>query len=59
MHLQMLFGKCTCPKDLPYCVCGAISLGRVINKKPIIPTEEEQRQNSRAKSAKLRIFERD
>ena len=55
----MHFGKCTCPKDLPYCVCGAISLGKVINKKPIVPTEEEQSENSRAKSAKLRIFERE
>ena len=51
-------GKCTCPKDLPYCVCGAISYGRIITKKPIIPTENEQENNSRAKSAKLRIFER-
>ena len=51
-------GKCTCPKDLPYCVCGAKSLGRIINKKPIIATEEEQLENSRSKSAKLRIFER-
>lgn len=51
-------GKCTCPKDLPYCVCGAKSLGKIINKKPIIATEEEQAENSRSKSAKLRIFER-
>ncbi len=51
-------GKCTCPKDLPYCVCGAKSEGKIINKKPIIATEEEQVENSRAKSAKLRIFEK-
>ena len=51
-------GKCTCPKDLPYCVCGAKSLGEIITKKPIIATEEEQIENSRSKSAKLRIFER-
>ena len=51
-------GKCTCPKDLPYCVCGAKSEGKIINKKPIIATEEEQRENSRSKSAKLRIFEK-
>ena len=51
-------GKCTCPKDLPYCVCGAKSLGEIINKKPIIATEEEQLENSRSKSAKLRIFKR-
>lgn len=51
-------GKCTCPKDLPYCVCGAKSEGKIINKKPIIATEKEQEENSRSKSAKLRIFER-
>ena len=51
-------GKCTCPADLPYCVCGAKSLGKIINKKPIIATEEEMEKNSRSKSAKLRIFER-
>ena len=51
-------GKCTCPKDLPYCVCGAKSEGKIINKKPIIATKEEQEENSRAKSAKLRIFEK-
>ena len=51
-------GKCTCPKDLPYCVCGAKSEGKIINKKPIIATEEEQKENSRSKSAKLRIFEK-
>ena len=51
-------GKCTCPKDLPYCVCGAVSLGEIITKKPIIATKEEQLENSRSKSAKLRIFER-
>ena len=51
-------GKCTCPKDLPYCVCGAKSFGKIMNKKPIIATEEEQEENSRSKSAKLRIFEK-
>jgi len=51
-------GKCTCPKDLPYCVCGAKSEGKIINKKPIIATEDEQKENSRSKSAKLRIFEK-
>ena len=51
-------GKCTCPKDLPYCVCGAKSLGEIITKKPIVATEEEKNRNSRSKSAKLRIFER-
>lgn len=51
-------GMCTCPKDIPYCVCGAKELGTVITRKPIIASEEEQRENSRAKSAKLRIFEK-
>ena len=51
-------GKCTCPKDLPYCVCGAKKLGKIINKKPIIASDDEQKENSRAKSAKLRIFEK-
>lgn len=51
-------GKCTCPSDLPYCMCGAKSLGKIINKKPIMATAEEIKRNSRSKSAKLRIFER-
>lgn len=51
-------GKCTCPKDLPYCVCGSKNLGKIINKKPIEATKEELNYNSRSKSAKLRIFEK-
>ena len=51
-------GKCTCPSDLPYCVCGAKSLGKIITRKPIVASKEEQEENSRSKSAKLRIFER-
>ena len=51
-------GKCTCPSDLPYCVCGAKSKGNIITKKPIIATKEEQEENTRSKSAKLRIFEK-
>ena len=51
-------GKCTCPSDLPYCACGAKTLGKIITKKPIIATKEEQEENSRSKSAKLRIFEK-
>lgn len=49
-------GKCTCPKDLPYCVCNYESFGKVITKKPILPTNKEQEENSRSRSAKLRIF---
>lgn len=51
-------GRCTCPKDLPYCICGCEEKGKIINKKPIIASEAEQEENSRAKSAKLRIFEK-
>ena len=51
-------GMCTCPKDIPYCVCGAKELGKVITRKPIIAREEEQKENTRSKSAKLRIFEK-
>ena len=51
-------GKCTCPKDLPYCVCGSKTLGKIINKKPIEASKEELEINSRSASAKLRIFER-
>ena len=51
-------GKCMCPPDLPYCICNSKSLGKIITKKPILPTEEETIKNSRSKSAKLRVFER-
>ncbi len=49
---------CTCPPSFPVCVCGNVSRGKVITRKPILPGEEELRENSRSKSAKLRIFER-
>lgn len=49
---------CTCPPELPVCVCGKKSRGRVITRKPILPGEEEMEMNPRAKSAKLRVFER-
>jgi 16S rRNA (cytosine1402-N4)-methyltransferase len=49
---------CTCPPDFPVCVCGNVSKGRVITRKPILPSQEEQEQNPRSKSAKLRVFER-
>ena len=51
-------GVCKCPPGLPYCMCGKVTKGKIITKKPIIPTDEEQQENSRSKSAKLRIFER-
>lgn len=47
---------CTCPKNFPVCVCGNKSKGKVLMRKPILPSEEELEANPRAKSAKLRIF---
>ena len=49
---------CICPSHFPVCVCGNVSKGKVITRKPILPSEEELEYNSRSKSAKLRIFER-
>ncbi len=49
---------CTCPPDFPVCVCGNKSKGKVITRKPILPSEEELNENSRSKSAKLRVFEK-
>lgn len=49
---------CTCPKNFPTCVCGKKSKGKVITRKPILPSEEELKLNLRSKSAKLRIFEK-
>ncbi len=49
---------CTCPKNFPVCVCGQKSRGKVITRKPILPSEEELEENSRSRSAKLRIFEK-
>ena len=49
---------CTCPPDFPVCVCGKTSKGKVLTRKPILPTEEEMDLNPRSKSAKLRVFER-
>ena len=49
---------CTCPSNFPVCVCGNKSKGHVVTKKPILPSEKELEENSRSKSAKLRVFER-
>lgn len=49
---------CTCPPDFPVCVCGKVSKGSIVTRKPILSGEEEMELNSRSKSAKLRIFER-
>mgnify|MGYP003299380551 CR=1 FL=1 len=50
---------CTCPSDFPVCVCGNKSKGKAVTRKPILPSKEELEVNSRSKSAKLRIFEKD
>lgn len=49
---------CTCPPEFPVCICGKRSKGRIITRKPILPSERELAYNSRSKSAKLRVFER-
>ena len=49
---------CICPPEFPVCVCGRVSKGKVITRKPIVPGKEELEENSRSKSAKLRVFER-
>ncbi len=49
---------CTCPPEFPVCVCGKVSKGKVVTRKPILPSKEELEINSRSKSAKLRVFER-
>ena len=49
---------CICPPGFPVCVCGRISKGKVITRKPILPSEQEMEENSRSKSAKLRVFEK-
>lgn len=51
-------GVCICPPDLPYCVCGKEEKGKIITKKPILPTKEEMEINTRSKSAKLRVFQK-
>lgn len=49
---------CICPPDFPVCVCGRVSKGKVVTRKPIIPTTRETEENKRSKSSKLRVFER-
>ena len=53
-----LENPCICPKDFPICVCGKTSLGKVVTRKPILPSKEEIEQNHRSRSAKLRIFQK-
>lgn len=49
---------CTCPREFPVCICGKKPLGKAVTRKPILPSEEELKYNSRSKSAKLRVFEK-
>lgn len=49
---------CTCPSNFPACICGKLSKGKVITRKPLYPSEEEIEKNKRSKSAKLRVFEK-
>ena len=49
---------CICPPEFPVCTCGRVSMGKVVTRKPILPSAEEIEENRRAKSAKLRVFER-
>lgn len=49
---------CTCPPDFPVCVCGNKPKGRLITRKPVLPSKKELEENSRSKSAKLRVFEK-
>lgn len=51
-------GRCTCPKSLPVCVCNFKSYGKIVNKKPIVSNKNELEENARARSAKLRVFEK-
>ena len=55
---RKLSNGCTCPPDFPVCVCGAKPVVRIINSKPILPSEEELAENPRSRSAKLRIAEK-
>lgn len=56
--LRTLENPCTCPRDFPVCVCGKKPSVKIITKKPIVPTDDEIEQNSRSRSAKLRIAEK-
>jgi 16S rRNA (cytosine1402-N4)-methyltransferase len=50
--------SCSCPRDIPQCLCGGIPKGRILTRKPVIPQQEEIRENPRARSAKLRVIEK-
>ncbi len=48
---------CECPKEFPVCVCGKVPMGKVVTRKPILPSAQEIEENNRSRSAKLRVFE--
>lgn len=58
LHFRKNEHPCICPREFPLCVCGKQPKGICITKKPVLPTEAETKENSRAKSAKLRVFEK-
>ncbi len=57
-YFQELLGRCTCPPNLPICVCGQKPTARLVNTKPILPSKGEVESNARARSAKLRVIEK-
>lgn len=56
--LKKYENPCECPKSFPMCICGKKAIGKMLNKKPITATQRELEQNPRARSAKLRVFEK-
>ncbi|MCI8785159.1 MAG: 16S rRNA (cytosine(1402)-N(4))-methyltransferase RsmH [Eubacterium sp.] len=58
VHFRKEEHPCTCPREFPVCVCGKEPRGRCVTRKPVLPSQEELAGNKRAKSAKLRVFER-
>jgi 16S rRNA (cytosine1402-N4)-methyltransferase len=57
-RMKSWLGRCTCPPELPICQCKAVALAKVLTRKPILPSEEEVKQNPRSRSAKLRVAEK-
>lgn len=57
-HFRNMANPCTCPSNFPVCMCGKVSQGKMVTRKPILPSEEEIEKNKRSKSAKLRVFEK-
>ena len=58
-NFELFTGKCICPGDFPECRCGAKKRGRLVTRKPVLPLPEEIQKNPRAKSAKMRVFEKE